>query len=295
MKKITLAYIAAAIMTRTPNLWKFIPDKKYIEILFKGYMGRHIDWNNPMTFNEKLNWLKIYGQNPLYSALVDKYEVKKYVSKKIGCQYVIPTLGVYDNFDEIDFSKLPNKFVLKCTHDSGSVCLIDNKETYDFSKAKARLEKHLIIDWYWINRECPYKNVKPRIIAETLMEDLQANELTLMDYKIHVFNGEPLFIGVDFDRFTHHKRNLYSTNWEYIDVQYNFPSDKNKIIEKPKELAKMLKLASVLAEDIPYVRVDFYYFEGKIYFGEMTFIPEGGFGKFIPESFDYRYGECLKL
>lgn len=187
--------IEEIIATRNPRRFKFLSDKIYLSIKFKYIFGRKIDWNNPKTFNEKLQWLKVYNRNPQYTELVDKYEVKKYISKVLSEQYVIPTLGIWDSFDEIDFDSLPDQFVLKCTHDSGGLVVCKDKKKLDVEAARRKINQSLQNNYYDSGREWPYKNVKPRIIAEQYMAD------NLRDYKLFCFDGVPRMTLVCSERF----------------------------------------------------------------------------------------------
>lgn len=271
-----------------------VPEEWYLKRQFKKRVGYSLNLDNPRTFNEKLQWLKLYDRNPLYTKMVDKYEAKKYAADIIGEEYIIPTLGVWDHFDEIDFDQLPGQFVLKCTHDSGSIVICKDKDKLDRKRAKEKLERGLRYNYYYRGGfEWPYKNVKPRIIAEKYMVDESRTELK--DYKVFNFNGEPKIIQVDYDRFVEHKRNLYTVDWKYIEAAIEFATDAGHQIPRPKRLDEMLNLASKLAADIPHVRTDFYSIEDKIYFGEMTFFHGSGFEKFIPEEFGAKLGNCVNI
>ena len=271
-----------------------VPEKWYLKRRFLKNVGYPLDLDNPRTFNEKLQWLKLYDHNPLYTKMVDKYEAKKYVADIIGEEYIIPTLGVWDHFDEIDFEQLPEQFVLKCTHDSGSIAICKDKATFDKKTAKKKLERGLRYNYYYSGGfEWPYKNVKPRIIAEKYMVDESAEQLK--DYKIFNFDGMPKLIEVDYDRFTGHKCNLYTTDWTFIEAAIGYPPDPNRIIDRPKALEEMLSLAKKLSADIKYLRTDFYSIEDKIYFGEMTFYPGSGFAKFSPDKFGLNLGDCINI
>ena len=272
---------------------KIIPDNIYLKLRYKYYTGKKLNLKNPQTFNEKLQWLKLYDRNPLYTKLVDKYEVRKYIAETIGKEYLIPLIGVYNNVEEIDWESLPNQFVLKCTHGSGANIICSDKSKLDIEDAKKKLKKWMKKNWYWFGREWAYKNVRPRIVCEKYMVDESGTELK--DYKIFCFNGEPKLIQVDYNRFSGHKRNLYDINWNYLPVSIKYPSYPNIIITKPKKLKEMLELARLLSKDYPHVRVDFYYVNNKIYFGEMTFYHGSGFEKFIPKEFEFKMGNLLKL
>ena len=268
-----------------------LPDKEYLEIIWKERMGEYLDLDNPKSFNEKLQWLKLYDHNPLYHVLVDKYEVKKYISETIGDKYVIPTLGVWNKIEEIDFTSLPNEFVLKCTHDSGSVEIINGKTDIDKERLKDKFDVLLKRDYYLLYREWSYKGLVPRIIAEKMI-DVPEN---IRDYKFFVFNGVVKIIQVDIDRFSEHKRIIYSRNWEYLPVMLQYPTDKSLIEKKPEQLEEAVLLAEKLGSSIPQVRIDFYFVSGRIYFGEMTFYHGAGFEMVYPPEWNLKMGSWIKL
>jgi len=277
-------------------IYKFailIPDKVYLKIVFRLQVGKKLNLKNPQTFNEKIQWLKLYDKRPEYTLLVDKYEAKKYVEKLVGKEYIIPTLGVWNKFEEIDFDKLPDQFVLKTTHDSGGVIICKDKSQLDINATRLLFNKFLKQNFFNITREWPYKNVIPRIIAEKYMVDESGSELK--DYKIFNFNGKAKLIQVDFDRFAEHKRNLYSTKWEFIDAQIKYPYNPMHQIERPLQLKKMLWLAEVLSKGFPHVRTDLYSINDKIYFGELTFHHGSGHEKFTPESLNVDLGKSILL
>ena len=267
-------------------------DKKYLEKVFECIMGKELDLDNPQTFNEKLQWLKLYDRKPEYTTMVDKYAVKKYVADIIGEEYIIPTLGVWNHFDEIDFDKLPNQFVLKCTHDSGGLVICKDKNKLDLKAAKQKIEKSLKQNYYWFGREWPYKDVKPRIIAEKYMIDESGYELK--DYKFFCFNGEPKMMFIATDRGSDTKFDFYDIDFNHLPFTNGHPNA-NKKIKRPKNYSKMLALAAKLSFGIPHVRVDFYNINGKIYFGELTFFHWSGLVPFEPEEWDYKLGNWLKL
>lgn len=273
-------------------------DEKFIKKKYELIFGKPLDLDNPITFNEKLQWLKLHDRNPMYSLLVDKYRVKEFVSNVLGPDYIIPTLGVWKNAEDIDFNDLPNRFVLKCNHNSGLgmyICkdktlLVDN----DFSNIIKGLNKGLSENFYLKGREWPYKNVERLIIAEQYMEDSKTNELR--DYKFFCFNGKVRFFKVDFNRFIEHRANYYDLAGNLIDICEDIcPPNKDVIIDMPKSLDKMVKYAETLAKGIPFVRVDFYDVNDHIYFGEMTFFPASGFGHFSPCEWDEKIGEMLAI
>ena len=256
--------------------------------------GKKLDLNNVKSFDEKIQWMKLYDRKPIYTTMVDKYAVKQYVANIIGEQYIIPTYGVWDTFDEIDFSKLPDQFVLKCTHDSGGVIICKTKKELDYSSAKRQIEKKLKTKFYSFGREWPYKDVKPRIIVEKYMEDSKTSELR--DYKFFCFNGNVRCFKIDFDRFSQHKANYYNRYGNLIQMgEVVCPPDYHKKLELPNNLGLMVKLAEKLSASIPFLRVDFYEADGRVYFGELTFFPNSGFGRFIDDRDDSVLGSWINL
>lgn len=271
-------------------------DKQYISLQYRLRMGEAMNWESPKSFTEKLQWLKLYNRNPLYSQMVDKYAVKSLVAKQIGEQYIIPTLGVWDRVEDIDWDKLPNQFVLKTTHGGGGsgVVIIRDKATTNINEVEKKLRKALKQKIYKYNREWPYKNVKPRILAEKYMVDESGYELK--DYKLFCFNGEVKFLKVDFNRQTNHQANYLKPDWTLLPFgEEAYPPDINHILNKPSNFEEMLRLAKELAKDIPFARIDFYSIRGRNYFGEMTFFPAGGFGTFTPKETDIEIGKLLTL
>ena len=269
-------------------------DEKYLKRLFKLTLGYELKLDNPQTFNEKLQWLKLNDRKSEYTMMVDKLAVKDYVANKIGNEYIIPTLGVWNYFDEIDFDKLPNKFVLKCTHDSGGLVICKDKNTFDKKAAKKKIEKCLKRNYYWSGREWPYKDVMPKIIAEQYIQQNAYEELD--DYKLMCFNGKVKATFVCSDRFSEDglKVTFYDTDWNRLPFERHYPSSKIEI-EKPKTYDKMVVFAEKLADKIPFVRVDFYEIGGKTYFGELTFFPGGGYEEFTPKEWDKILGDWIKL
>lgn len=226
--------------------------------------------------------------------MVDKYEAKKYVANIIGEEYIIPTLGIWDKFDDIDFDSLPNQFVLKCTHDSGGLVICEDKSRLDIKRARKKIVKSLRTNYYYLHREWPYNNVKPRIIAEKYMKDSQTTDLN--DYKLMMFNGELKCSFVVSNRYSTSGLNVtfYDQEWNVMPFERHYTIDKRDI-EKPVSYNIMLQLAEKLSKDIHFVRVDFYEIQGKPYFGELTFYPGSGFEEFTPEEWDYKLGEMIKL
>ena len=276
------------------GLYNYLNDEEYLKRRYKACIGKDLDIDNPCSFNEKMQWIKLYDRNPLYTKLVDKYEAKKIVSEMIGDEYIIPNLGVWDNVLDIDWEALPKQFVIKATHDSGGVVICKDKNTFDIKAAIKKLNKSLKHDYYLENREWPYKNVKRRIIAEKYMQD--DNNDVLIDYKLMCFSGKVKCTFVCTDRFSKEglKVTFFDNNWERLPFERHYPSSK-ALIPQPKHLSKMIELAEVLSKDIPFVRVDFYEINGNIYFGEMTFFPGSGFEEFTPIEWDYTLGSWINI
>lgn len=272
-----------------------VPDKRWISFYFKKQTGYKMDWKNPKTFNQKLQWLKLYNRKPIYSTMVDKCEAKKHVADVIGEEYIIPTLGVWDKFDDINFDKLPDQFVLKCTHDSGGVLIVKDKAKFDKEAARKMFRIALNRNNCSVNREWPYKNVKPRIIAEKLITEI-SNPDGLVEYKIFCFGGEPKIVLVCKGQ----AHGVGRTN-DYCDLNLQRlpftslnPNSKGDL-SVPKELPQLLEVARKLSAGIPQVRVDTYLADGKIYFGELTFFHNSGMAKFDPYEWDEKLGEWITL
>ncbi len=272
-----------------------IPDRLYIELRFRERMHKKLNLRNPQTYSEKLQWLKLYYHNPILIKLVDKADVKSWVSEQIGEEYIIPTIGVWDSFDEIDFSTLPNQFVLKCTHDSGGIYIVPDKTKFEIDKAREKLVPRLKTSYYWHTREWPYKYVKPRIIAEKFMVDESGYELK--DYKFFCFDGKVKFLFIATDRGAVDKE----TKFDFYDENFNHLPFKNghensdHELKCPMGFEEMKRLASILSVGFPEVRIDFYDINGKVYFGEMTFFHWGGMMPFEPEEWDLVFGNQIKL
>ena len=289
----TFTRILLGILNRIAVLF---PDKLFLKLKFRLMMGEKLDLKNPKTFNQKLQWLKLYNRKPEYTTMVDKYTVKEYVANIIGEEHIIPTLGVWNSVDEIDWDALPNQFVLKTTHGGGGggVVICKSKADLDKNKACKILEKSMNGNIYITQREWPYKNVRKRIIAEKYMIDESGYELK--DYKFFCFNGKVECFKVDFDRFTSHKANYYDRNATLLPFGETVcPADHSKKFDKPKNFNKMIECVETLSKDIPFLRIDLYNINGEIYFGEITFFPAAGVGKFEPMEWDYILGEKLKL
>ncbi len=272
-----------------------MPDEEFLKRKYRALFKKELDLEEPETFSEKLQWLKLYNRRPEYTTMVDKYAVKKYVADRIGEEYVIPLLGAWDSFDEIDFDLLPERFVLKTTHDSGGLVICKSKSTFDKESAKNKLDRSLAFDYYKRGREWPYKNVPRRIIAEQYLEDSETKELR--DYKFFCFNGEPKALYVATDRQSLEKEvkfDFFDMDYEHIDL-VNRHHNAEIPPEKPKQFELMKRLSSTLAGDIPFVRIDFYEVNGRVLFGEMTFFHLNGLAPFEPEKWDHIFGSWLTL
>lgn len=276
------------------------PDKLYLEILFWSQMGYKLNLNNPITFTEKIQWLKLYDRKPEYTTMVDKYAVKDYVAKIIGEEYIIPTLGVWDKPEEIDWDSLPNQFVLKTTHGGGGfgVVICKDKAKFDKDDAIAKLNQSLRSDIYRELREWPYKNVPKRIIAEKFMApEKSPAPKDLPDYKFFCFSGEPKYCQVIRDRHTKETIDFYDLNWQHQEFVGLNPVARNGLtpVARPENLEEMVLICRKLAKDHPFVRVDLYVIDDKKYFGELTLYPASGMGIFTPEEWNSRLGDLLTL
>jgi len=277
------------------GFYNHMPDRRYLEKRFRACMGYDLDLDNPKTFSEKLQWLKLYDRKPEYTIMVDKYAVRNYIADKLGEEYLIPLLGVWNDPSEIDFDQLPDRFVLKCNHNSGlGMCICRDKSRLDIKKVKNELRKGVSQNYYLTGREWPYKNVPRKIIAEEYMEDSVLKELR--DYKFFCFGGMVKCFKVDFDRFVEHHANYYDTEKNRLPFGEKIcPPLLEKRIQHPENFEKMKRLAEILSMGMPFLRVDLYNIDGKIYFGEMTFFPDSGFGRFTDEEWNKTLGTWLQL
>lgn len=271
-----------------------LPDREYLEKKFYAMLGYSLDLTNPQTFNEKLQWLKLYDRKPDYTMMVDKYKVREYIKEKLGEEYLIPLLGVWDNAEDINFDKLPNRFVLKCNHNSGLgmyICKDKSKLTEKQIKViRKNLTKGLQQDYYLTGREWPYKDVPRKIIAEKYMEDKTGQ---LRDYKFYCFNGEPKIIMINSDReIEKTKADYFDMDFNWIDLKWGYEHALVKP-SKPINFEKMKEIAGVLSKNIPELRVDFYEVNNKIYFGELTFFDGSGFDKIEPKEWDKKIGDWI--
>lgn len=268
-------------------------DRDYIKLLFKVNLGYSLNLDNPRSFNEKLNWIKLYDHNPLYTTMVDKYEVKNYVADVIGNKYIIPTLGVWDRFEDIDFDVLPSQFVLKCTHDSGGLIIVKDKDKLDIAAARRKISKILKTDYYLFAREWPYKNVKRRIIAEKYVDGGLGG---LRDYKFFAFDGvvKALFVATDRNSNKETKFDFFDAEFNHLPFTQGHPNA-DAMPAKPLRFEEMKEIAAKLSRGLPQIRVDLYEVGGEVYFGEITVFHYGGKEPFVPRDWDYRFGEWIKL
>lgn len=277
------------------GLYNHMSDEEFIKRSYKANTGKSLNLDNPKTFNEKLQWMKLYDRNPIYNVTSDKYAVRDYVKNKIGEEYLVPFLGVWDSPEDIDFDLLPKQFVLKCNHNSGTgMCICKNKAELDIKKTRKNLQKGLNQNYFLYYREWQYKNIKRRIIAEEYLTDGINSDL--FGYKIYCFNGKPEIVSIQSNDGAH------MTGVSFLDKEWNLlpfyrtdhlPLD--EIPEKPDNLNELLEISEKLSEEFLFVRVDLYDVNGKIYFSELTIEPCAGYNPFVPEEWDLKLGKMLKL
>lgn len=284
-------YLLGSFMTRTAKFWS---DDIYLKIVFRLRMGYSLNLKNPKSFSEKLQWLKLNDCKPIYTEMVDKVAAKDYVAQIIGKEHIIPTIAVFDSVEDINWDKLPNRFVLKCTHDSGGVVICKDKSLLNKEEAKRKLALGLNKYYFMVNKEYPYKNVPRRIICEEYKEDGSGNELK--DYKFMCFNGKVQCSFVCSNRHQESGLNVtfFDKEWNRMPFERLYPTDK-KDIAKPSQYEIMINMAENLSKNIPFVRIDLYEINGIVYFGEMTFFPGSGMEEFRPIEWDYKLGEWIDL
>lgn len=273
----------------------WVPDSLYLKVLYRVIMGRKLNLKNPKEYNEKLQWLKLNDRKPEYSTMVDKYEVRGYIEDLLGDKYLIPCLGIYDSVDDIDIDALPDRFVLKCTHDSGSVEICKDKSSFDIEGARHRLSQAMKRNYYATYREWPYKYVKPRIIAEGYLEGDGGD---LKDYKVMCFNGEAKIIEVHENRFVEgkvHTQTFYDREWNIVPLTQVETVTVDRPGERPRQLDEILRLSELIAKDMYHARIDWYIEGDKIYFGEITFFDGSGFESFSTPEMERMLGDMIKL
>lgn len=284
-----------AILLMTVPAFRVFSDKLYLKCLYRAKFHKKLDLKTPKTFNEKLQWLKLYDRKPIYSAMVDKYEAKEYVAEKIGREYIIPTLGVWDKFEDINFDSLPDQFVLKCTHDSGGLVICRDKSTLNIERAKAKINKCLKKNYFWEGREWPYKHVKPRILAEKYIEPERNKSMT--DYKFYCFHGEPRFLYVS-DGLEDHstaKISFITLDWKFADFQRDDFEVHKTLPEKPEMFDEMVEIARKPSKGRRFLRVDLYEWQKRILFSELTFSPASGLVTLQPSEWNEKLGEWISI
>ncbi|MGF0031917.1 ATP-grasp fold amidoligase family protein [Bariatricus sp. SGI.154] len=277
------------------NIEKLLPSRMIIPIYYEYHMGQKLDLKNPKTFNEKLQWLKLYYKNPIMIKLVDKIEVRNHIKEVLGEEYLIPLIGIYNCFDEINFDELPNQFVIKCNHDSGSYILCKNKKDFDIQSARSKINEHMKENYFYRWREWPYKSVKPKILIEKYMSDFEKN--TFDDYKFLCFNGVADNVMVCTGREEGNtKFHFFDKEWNFKRYNYTGLNEpEGYTMKKPEYMDEMFEIAETLAQDFPCVRVDLYCANNKIYFGELTFFPQAGLDSKLLKSTDRLWGDKITL
>lgn len=275
------------------GLLKFCPDRAYLKAVFKAETGYTLDLNHPKTYNEKLQWIKLYDRKPEYIIYADKYRVRDYVAKRLGEKYLVPLIGMYKKAEDIQWNELPNRFVLKCNHASGTNIICKDKNELDIVSTVKQLNAWLKKNAFWGAREWCYKDIEPCIICEEFIETQDGN--TPDDYKFMCFNGVPRLIQVHHDRYGDHTLDYYTPEWKKADLQRIDADVSEHNVEKPDKLDEMLSIAKELSKDMYYARIDLYYVNNKIYFGEITLYPTGGFSTFTRHEDDLLLGSYIKL
>lgn len=296
LKKILTDRDYRTIRLAKAGFYNHLDDKAYLQKLYRAKMGQPLNLDNPQLFSEKLQWLKLNDRNPLYTQLVDKYRAREYIAEKLGEEYLIPLLGVWDDPEDIDFDALPDQFVLKCNHNSGTgMCICRDKSKLDYEAVRRELRKGLQENFFLKAREWPYKDVPRKIICEQYMTDGSGKE-ELTDYKFFCFHGQVKCFKVDFDRFLDHRANWYDRNRHLIPCgEISCPPCYEKQISFPENLQQMIDAAETLSSGIPFVRVDLYSANEKIYFGELTIFPACGWGRFTDDQWDCVMGQWLHI
>jgi hypothetical protein len=271
--------------------WKIFGYQHYIKKRFVKRHGYELNLEDPRTFSDKIQWLKVYGNLEQYARFVDKYTVKEFVKKMVGEKFIIPTIGIYEKVSDINFNVLPKSFVIKATHGSHWNIIVKDKQRINQGSLIKEMEGWLKLNYYLKGGEPQYKNVQRRIIIEKYIEDLSGD---LKDYKFFCFNGVPRYIQVDVDRFTDHQRDIYNLDWEKVPFKLVCKNVSHPV-PKPEKLEQMIEISRTLSQSFPFVRVDLYYTNGRIYFGELTFTPHSGLGRIIPNDYDYKMGKWIKL
>ena len=272
--------------------WRSLPERAYLELAFRRKLGYRLDLETPRTFNEKIQWLKLNDRRPLHTRCADKFAVRSLTASTLGEQYLVPLVLHTDDPGEITPGNLPDyPVIIKTTHGSGEVIIVRSKEAVDWKAARRNLRSQLRNNYYHRSKEWQYRDIQPSIVVERLLLDGRGQIPS--DYKFHCLNGAVRFVQVDFDRHGSHTRNLYDPEWRLLDCRYLYPNGPD--VEPPKQLELMIALAEKMAGLFPYVRVDLYNLGADVWFGELTFHPEGGLAPFVPRSWDVDFGAMLTL
>lgn len=281
-------------LMNSKGLFRFMSDEHWVKFMYRVKLGKKLNLENPQTYNEKLQWMKLYYFNPLYTKLADKYSVRQYIADKIGEEYLIPLIGVYKNFDDIDFESLPDQFVMKCTHDSGGIVVCTDKSKLDIKETKRKIERCLKRNYYKNSREWVYRDIEPQIIIEKYMVDESGYELK--DYKFFCFDGKAkaMFMATDRGAAEETKFDFFDMEFKHLDFTNGHPNS-DKELKKPDKFEEMIELAEKISEGFPHERVDLYNINGKLYFGEITFFHWSGFKPFKPEKWDRIFGDWFNL
>lgn len=284
------------IFLASNSLMNWLPDAIYLKLMYWANSGKKLNLKKPVAFTEKMQWLKLHDRQEKYIDYVDKIRVKEYVGRKIGQQFVLPTLGVWDSFDQIDFDSLPDRFVLKCNHDSGSIVKCKGKATFDFTEAEKKITRRLHTDAYNWGREWPYKQVKRKVFAEAYLTQNEESD-ELIDYKFYCFDGKPEYCQVITDRAKDERIDFFDMEWRHQPFVGLTPviGNSTHALTCPVNYSKMQEFATILSKGTPFCRIDFYEAEEKLYFGEITLYPAAGFGRFTPDEWDIILGEKIKL
>lgn len=276
-------------------LLKIVKDENYLKRKFKKRVLRELDLITPKLYNDKIQWLKLYWRDPVANIVADKYRAREFVKQKIGEQYLNKMIAIFDSVDEINLGDLPNRFVLKTTHDSGTLVICYDKNQFDFKKAKKFLKERMQRKYYATKKEYVYEGITPKIICEKYLEQDDSKELR--DYRFFCFNGNPKFIAVDLNinNKKETRRNLYDLQWNLMNAKISYPRELKTKIKKPEKLNEMIELSKKLSKGFPHSRVDFYYINNKIIFGEITFFHQSGMGKIEPTEFEEKMGDWLEI
>ena len=275
------------------GLLNFVPDEVYLKAVFRAETGYRLNLKHPMTYNEKLQWIKLYDRKPEYTMYADKYRVREFISKTIGKKYLVPLIGVYQKAKQIPWKQLPERFVLKCNHASGTNIVCTNKQELDFLLVEQKMNSWLRRNAFWGGREWCYKHIEPCIICEEFLNTQDGK--TPDDYKFMCFNGVPRLIQVHHDRYGNHTLDYYTPDWKKADLHRIDANTSKTILERPEKINEMLSIAKTLSKGMYYARIDLYYVNGSVYFGEITMYPTGGFSTFTRYEDDLLLGSYIKL